>query len=103
MITGASLNFTSFTDEFIAWNTRAELQQFFEDIRVPVGSTDSYGVFKKVVATPFEVTEINNVDTYNLVVDGVSIGEVPTKESFVQLQNAFIALQESYNELLENL
>jgi len=97
---GASLTFTEFVSESIAWDSRATLQQFFEDIRVEVGTTSDYGTFKQVVATEFEETELTNSDTFNLQVDGVSLGEVPTKESFVELKNAFIALQTSYNELL---
>ena len=97
---GATLSFTEFVSDTIAWEIKDALQQFFEDIRVPVGTTSAYGTFKQVVSTEFEETELTNSDTFNLQVDGVTLGEVPTKESFVELKNAFIALQTSYNELL---
>ncbi|HEX9232704.1 MAG TPA: hypothetical protein VF849_01510 [Blattabacteriaceae bacterium] len=103
MIPGASLSFTSFSDEFVAWATRNDLQEFFENIRIPVGTTDDYGSFKQVEATEFEVVELVNSDTFNIIVDSVSLGEVPTKNSFLELKNAFIALQASYNELLIKL
>ncbi len=102
-ITGASLTFTPFLDEFTAWSSRAALQAFFENIRIAEGTPDVYGTFKQCEATVFGITVINNTDTYNIIVDGVSAGQVPTKESFVQLQNAFIALQASYYELLTKL
>lgn len=100
---GASLNFTPFTDENIAWATRADLQEFFEDITVEEGTTDEFGTFKQVVATAFTPTTLTNVDTFNLIVDGISLGEAPTKESFNELKTAFVALQTSYNNLLTRM
>lgn len=100
---GAQLEFTAFEDEFIAWATRADLQQFFEDIRVPPAETDEYGTFKKVVANDYTNPDLVNEDTYNLVVDGESVGEVPTKASFNELKDAFIALKDSYDSLLTKM
>jgi hypothetical protein len=103
MTPGASLNFTEFTDENIAWQDRAALQGFFEDIIVPEGTTDDYGTFKQVVAEEFVVTELVNSDSLNLIVDGVSIGQAPTIQSFNELKGAFEALQTSYASLLAKM
>src|SRR6266436_3640962 len=100
---GAPLNFTPFVDESIAWADRDALQTFFEDIRVPLSTSTTYGVSLKCASNGFNITPIINVDTFNLVVDGISIGHVPTIQSFVELQNAFIALQNNYKSLLTKL
>ncbi len=100
---GAHLTFTAFTDEFVAWQTRSDLQEFFEDIRIAAGTTDNYGTFKQCEATLFEPIELVNGDNFNIVVDGVSVGLAPKQESFDELKTAFIALQTSYNDLLEKL
>lgn len=100
---GAQLEFTAFTDEFIAWENRAALQEFFEDIRVPAGSTTDYGTFKQAAANDYTNPTLSNSDTFNLIVDDVPLGEVPTKESFVELKTAFNTLKDSYDSLLTKL
>lgn len=97
---GAQLEFTAFSDEFIAWENRAALQAFFEDIRVPAATVDNYGSMKMVEENAYANSDLINADTLNLVVDGVAIGEVPTKASFLELKAAFNLLKDSYNSLL---
>jgi len=101
--TGANIYFDPLIDEMTFMASRDDLEIFFQNIRVPLATSISYGVILKAASNGFNITPIVNVDTFNLVVDGVSVGEVPTKESFVELQNAFIALQTSYKSLLTKL
>ncbi len=103
---GASLNFTPFEDEFIAWQDRAALQEFFEDIEVPVATTDDYGVVKKGVPITYTgpaFPGIANNDAFNLILDGVTLGPVPTLASFQELRDNYFLLSVKFNQLLVSL
>ena len=101
--TGAPIYFDPLIDEMTFMASRDDLETFLQNIRVPLATSVSYGVTLKAASNGFNITVISNTDTFNLVVDGVSLGQVPTKESFVELQDAFIVLQTSYKALLTKL
>ncbi len=114
MSAGAQLEFTEFVDEVIAWQTRDDLNQFFEDIRVPPATILAYGSVKKGASVTFTVPDfpdfvpnppygLFNHDTFNLILDGIPLGEVPTKASFLELKNNFYLLTITLDNLLTKL
>jgi len=101
---GAQLEFTEFLDEVIAWQTRDDLNQFFQDIRVPVANLEDYGSMKQGVTVTYNPSfnfALN--DSINIIVDGVSAGTAPTQATFQELKDDYALLKLKFYQLLVSL
>lgn len=91
----AHLNFTQFTDEEIAWATKDDLNQFFQDITVDSASESDEGTVKRTanIAAPAATTyaNINVIDETG----AITVTQIPSKNSFDELKSKFETLLSS--------
>lgn len=100
---GASLEYTSFTDEVIMFNNKDEVNTFFSNIRVLAGTPATYGSFKQSSSVSFSASTLVIANYADIQLDEVTLVQCPTKASFDELKTAFNTLQTSYNDLLTKL
>ena len=98
---GAKLAYTKFTDDELLWETRDDVNEFFDEIRVVPANENEYGTIKKGKNIDFNPVNLVNEDSVHIVVDttGAEV-DVPTLASFQELKSAFVNLQNKYNDLL---
>lgn len=102
-VIGASISFTTFTDEITMFHNKDEVNTFFQDIRVPVGTSSTYGTFKQSASISYTTSPCSNASFAQIQLDDVNLVECPTMTNFNELKAAFLALQTSYESLLTKL
>lgn len=99
----APITFTEFTDQVVLFNNVGEVNQFFNDIRIPDATSTTRGVMLRTAPVTYSPVTLQNNDGINIVVDGTPIGTVPTLASHAELAAAFEALSVSHAAVISVL